>query len=152
VPDPVPASFEVDGPASSPSIALELRALTDDAVMLDVVGRGIDHLYGLSFRVETAPDVLALETLEASSLWEPMPSSIVRSIEARPGLGLFVITAQGEQIGIGADGEALGTLHLRRKPGDSPVRFVTERCAAIDDAGQPIADVAWIGGTLHDGH
>jgi hypothetical protein len=147
-PEPGPARFESDAPGTSPAIALELRALTDDALMLDVVGHGLQSVYGIAFRIETDPAVLMLDTLEGSSLWEPMPRSLVRSVEPRPGLGIYVMTAQGRQLGIAADGDVLGTLHFRRQPGDSPVRFVADRNAVVDDHGLTLGGVAWTGGTL----
>lgn len=136
------AVFVPDGEPSAPSVVLREASITATGLELDVVGYGIDDLYGVSFRLEEDAAALTL-----SSFVSDYP--IARGLEPRAGVAFFVATASGDVPGRAVDGEVIGKVRFTRVPGvASPVRFVESRSDLVDAAGSVRPEVAWIGGEL----
>lgn len=136
------ARFVPDAEPTAPSIVLREASITATVLELDVVGHGIDDLYGVSFRLEQ--DAAALTLASFTSDYR-----ISRGHEPHAGVAFFVATASGEAPGRSVDGDVIGQVRFTRAPGlASPVRFVATRSDLVDAAGSVRPEVAWIGGEL----
>ncbi len=142
-PDPVAktALFVPDGQPAAPSVALREAGIVDKSITLEVVGYGLDGVYGSSFRIETDA-ALTLSTFDSDY-------AVSRAIQARTGLGFFVATAAGKSAGRLVDGDVIGTVRFERTAAaGSGIRFVDNRSDIVDPSGVPMPDVQWISGEL----
>ena len=147
-PEPEPMTqtvFVADGEPSAPAISLRLASIDDTRVTFDVVGHGIDDMYGVAFRLQTDPAQLEMLSFTATT-------AIHDAKLQAPGLGLYVATAVGQSPGISVDGAVVGQITLDRvaalRKADHALRFVTPRSAVITSQGEPLSGVSWIGGAL----
>lgn len=147
--DPPPASggalvFEPGPAPAAPAISLRGVEVTPDRVVLEVVGHGLDSLYGVAWRLSYAPDVLALHEMTPAPAW-----TAAAAREGAPGLLVAGISGTGTFPGADVDGDALATLRFdlaRSSP--TSIDFVVDRSLAEAADGTAIADMTWVGGAL----
>jgi hypothetical protein len=142
-------AFVPDTRQDGASIRLEQKELTDTRLVLEVVAEDVSNLYGLAFRIQIDPEVLALDGLQASAAWSSVPQAITKAELAPPRTIVGVVTAKGAHAGIDADGQVLATLSLARKTAaPTTIRFDAAPSAVVAADARKIAGVAWYGGAL----
>ena len=125
-----------------PSLVFGDAVLAKDRLDVDLVAHGLDRVYGLAFRIEYDPNVLAFASLARAPSFTH--DQLFEVKEARPGLIVVAASAVGEAQGIALDGVAIAKLSLMRKtPALTQLRIV--RPFGLDDAGEELRHAAGTG-------
>jgi hypothetical protein len=147
---PPPATaltFHGGDPGAGPAVYLRAGASTPPTLSLEIVGRALPNVYGLAFRLEFSPGVLAHTGLRAGASWSPTAMLVAR--EAAPGLLVGGMSERGGAAGSAAPDDVLGTLDFQiGTTASTPVTFIQDECAVVEASGEELAGVAWVGGTL----
>jgi hypothetical protein len=126
--------FEAEQVAG-PSLVFGDALLAKDRLDVDLVAHGLDRVYGLAFRVEYDPEVLAFAAMERAPAFTHEQMFEVK--EARPGLIVVAASAVGPAPGIALDGAAIARLSLMRKTSAlTEIRIV--RPFGLDEAGEEL--------------
>jgi len=140
-------TFQGGDPGDGPAVYLRAGAATLPTLSLEVMGRALPDVYGLAFRLEFAPSVLAQTGLRAGPSWSP--TALVVAREPTPGLLVVGLSERGSAAGYTATDDLLGTLDFQiGTTAVTPVTFIADECAVVQTSGDELAGVAWVGGTL----
>jgi len=129
--------FVSDGAPAAPSLSLRASAIDEQRMTLDVVGHGIDDLYGVAFRMTYDPHIFRFSHLEAGAAFGDSPSVVVVAREARPGLVVAVVTRQGKQSGASTNDLAVARVTLAISARASGrVELVPSRSVTLSSGGK----------------
>lgn len=148
-PKPEPTlTFEAD--ATPPGVALTLRQkeLTQDRLVLELVGGSVQDLYGVAFRLSYDSTALTFTQLTAGTAWGG-GAPVALGVAKTPGLLVGTVSAKGQASGVSGKEAVLGVVTFtltERKP--SALDFVVQRSALLNTSGKPIEGVGFAGGDL----
>jgi hypothetical protein len=140
-------TFHGGDPGAGPAVYLRAGASTLPTLSLEIVGRALPNVYGLAFRLEFSPGVLAQTGLRAGPSWSPTALLVAR--EPTPGLLVVGLSERGSAAGSAATDDLLGTVDFQiGTSAATPVTFIAAECAVVQASGEELPEVAWIGGSL----
>ncbi|MCC6902442.1 MAG: hypothetical protein IT377_25950 [Polyangiaceae bacterium] len=148
-PKPEPTlAFEADPKPPGVALTLRQKELTQDRLVLELVGSAVQDLYGVAFRLSYDSAALSFTKLDAGPAWGGAPV-IALGAAKTPGLLLGAVTAKGTQSGVDGNEVVLGVVTFalnQQKP--SAIDFVAARSAFVGVTGKPVTGVAFAGGDL----
>lgn len=146
-PDAAARAFTTDPLPAGPSLYLRQLSLDDAELELELVGNALSDGYGVAWRLEYDPAVLAFTDTQPSSAWSPNTLHISR--EARPGLLVAALSAKGAASGKSWPNTVLAVVSFAVKsPNSSRIDFVTHESGIVRSDGRRATDVQLAGGEL----
>jgi hypothetical protein len=118
----------VDGPA----LVFGQGTVTADRLEIDLTAQALARVYGLAYRIEFDPAVLAFDRLDRSVAF--IHDDLFEVKEARPGLLIVAMSAVGPIRGIDLEDDVIARISFARKSGASTDLKIT-RPFALDEEG-----------------
>jgi hypothetical protein len=140
-------TFTPEPGGSGPAVVAQPRDVRAQLLVLDLVGRELESVYGVAFRLEYDGAVMRSTDMTASDRWSS--DALALAQEPRPGLLVAGLSEKGDVRGFDAAHALLATLTFEL-PGaaGTPVSFVDGHCAVVAEDGAEVDGVRWVGGTL----